>query len=109
LKGTGLADLDPQLRNYIAGFSPNMREVLERFGFDKTISKLDSFPRIALGRVRRSPFRNGVRGWRALPLGDVSLKGSDRRPMLRERPAPQRHCPLRFFFEGPINRTSFVP
>ena len=29
------------LRNYIAGFSPNMREVLERFDFDNTISKLD--------------------------------------------------------------------
>ena len=28
------------LRNYIAGFSPNMREVLERFDFDNTISKL---------------------------------------------------------------------
>ena len=29
------------LRNYIAGFSPNMREVLEKFDFDNTISKLD--------------------------------------------------------------------
>ena len=29
------------LRNYIAGFSLNMREVLERFDFDNTISKLD--------------------------------------------------------------------
>ena len=29
------------LRNYIAGFSRNMREVLERFDFDNTISKLD--------------------------------------------------------------------
>lgn len=29
------------LRNYIAGFSPNMREVLERFDFDNTITKLD--------------------------------------------------------------------
>ena len=29
------------LRNYIAGFSHNMREVLERFDFDNTISKLD--------------------------------------------------------------------
>jgi uncharacterized protein (DUF433 family) len=26
---------------YIAGFSPNMREVLEKFDFDNTISKLD--------------------------------------------------------------------
>ncbi|MBC7284639.1 class I SAM-dependent DNA methyltransferase [Hoeflea sp.] len=71
LKGKGLQDLDAQLRcasgfafynnsrydfeklladaphlaanlrNYIAGFSPNMREVLERFDFDNTISKLD--------------------------------------------------------------------
>ena len=29
------------LRNHIAGFSQNMREVLERFDFDNTISKLD--------------------------------------------------------------------
>ena len=29
------------LRNYIAGFSRNMREVIERFDFDNTISKLD--------------------------------------------------------------------
>lgn len=29
------------LRNYIAGFSPNMREVLERFDFDNAITKLD--------------------------------------------------------------------
>ncbi|MBY0276660.1 type I restriction-modification system subunit M [Candidatus Binatia bacterium] len=71
LKGKGLDDLDAQLRrasgfafyntsrydfeklladaphlaanlrNYIAGFSPNMREVLEKFDFDNTISKLD--------------------------------------------------------------------
>jgi len=34
-------NLAKNLRNYIAGFSPNMREVLERFGFDNTISKLD--------------------------------------------------------------------
>ena len=31
----------PNLRNYLAGFSQNMREVLERFDFDNTISKLD--------------------------------------------------------------------
>ena len=31
----------PNLRNYIAGFSQNMREVLERFDFDNTISNLD--------------------------------------------------------------------
>jgi type I restriction enzyme M protein len=71
LKGQGLGDLDAQLRrasgfafyntsrydfeklladaphlaanlrNYIAGFSPNMREVLEKFDFDNTISRLD--------------------------------------------------------------------
>jgi type I restriction enzyme M protein len=71
LKGRGLEDLDAQLRrasgfafyntsrydfeklladaphlaanlrNFIAGFSQNMREVLERFDFDNTISKLD--------------------------------------------------------------------
>ncbi|MGH7503938.1 MAG: type I restriction-modification system subunit M [Longimicrobiales bacterium] len=71
LKGKGLEDLDAQLRrasgfafyntarydfekllgdaqhlaanlrNYIAGFSSNMREVLEKFDFDNTISKLD--------------------------------------------------------------------
>src|SRR3989441_9119331 len=29
------------LRNYIAGFRPNMRQVLEKFDFDNTISKLD--------------------------------------------------------------------
>ncbi len=29
------------LRNYLAGFSPNMREVLEKFDFNNTISKLD--------------------------------------------------------------------
>ena len=31
----------PNLRNYIAGFSQNMRDVLERFDFDNTISRLD--------------------------------------------------------------------
>ena len=33
--------LASNLRNYIAGFSQNMREVLEKFDFDNTISKLD--------------------------------------------------------------------
>ena len=33
--------LAANLRNYIAGFSDNMREVIERFDFDNTISKLD--------------------------------------------------------------------
>lgn len=33
--------LAANLRNYIAGFSPNMREVLEKFDFDNTVSKLD--------------------------------------------------------------------
>ena len=31
----------PNLRNHISGFSGNMREVLERFDFDNTISKLE--------------------------------------------------------------------
>jgi type I restriction enzyme M protein len=33
--------LAANLRNYIGGFSPNMREVLEKFDFDNTISKLN--------------------------------------------------------------------
>jgi type I restriction enzyme M protein len=33
--------LAANLRNYIAGFSPNMREVIEKFDFYNTISKLD--------------------------------------------------------------------
>ncbi len=33
--------LAANLRNYIAGFSVNMREVLEKFDFDNTISKLN--------------------------------------------------------------------
>jgi type I restriction enzyme M protein len=33
--------LASNLRNFIAGFSQNMREVLEKFDFDNTISKLD--------------------------------------------------------------------
>ncbi len=33
--------LAANLRNYIAGFSSNMREVLEKFDFDNTISKLE--------------------------------------------------------------------
>lgn len=33
--------LASNLRNYIAGFSPNMREVLEKFDFDNTITKLE--------------------------------------------------------------------
>lgn len=34
-------NLAANLRRYIAGFSPNMREVIEKFDFDNTISKLD--------------------------------------------------------------------
>ena len=34
-------NLAANLRNYIAGFSDNMREVLQRFDVDNTISKLD--------------------------------------------------------------------
>lgn len=35
------ANLAPNLRSYISGFSDNMREVLEKFEFDNTISKLN--------------------------------------------------------------------
>ncbi len=35
------ANAAPNLRNFIAGFSSNMREVIEKFDFDNTISKLD--------------------------------------------------------------------
>jgi type I restriction enzyme M protein len=34
-------NLAANLRRYIAGFSPNMREVVEKFDFDNTISKLE--------------------------------------------------------------------
>ena len=34
-------NLASNLRNYINGFSPNMREVIEKFDFDNTITKLD--------------------------------------------------------------------
>lgn len=34
-------DLASNLRTYIRGFSPNMREVIEKFDFDNTITKLD--------------------------------------------------------------------
>ncbi|MBD2548612.1 SAM-dependent DNA methyltransferase [Microcystis elabens FACHB-917] len=34
-------DLAKNLRNFIAGFSQNMREVIEKFDFDNTISKLE--------------------------------------------------------------------
>ncbi len=42
------------LRNYIAGFSPNLREVLEKFDFDNTISKLDEAGLLFL-LVQRGP------------------------------------------------------
>jgi len=35
------ANLAANLRNFIAGFSTNMKEVLDKFDFDNTISKLD--------------------------------------------------------------------
>src|SRR6185436_2192690 len=40
LRDKKLENLDPQLRR-IAGFASNMREVLEKFDFDNTSSKLD--------------------------------------------------------------------
>ncbi|MGB4370389.1 MAG: class I SAM-dependent DNA methyltransferase [Dethiobacteria bacterium] len=38
---TDAPNLAANLRNYINGFSPNMREVLEKFDFDNTITRLD--------------------------------------------------------------------
>jgi type I restriction enzyme M protein len=35
------ANLAANLRNYINGFSDNMKEVLDKFVFDNTITKLD--------------------------------------------------------------------
>src|SRR6266480_1160093 len=35
------AHLAKNLRNYISGFSPNMLEVIEHFGFDNTITELE--------------------------------------------------------------------
>ncbi len=35
------SNLAPNLRSYINDFSPNMREVLEKFGFNNTIKELD--------------------------------------------------------------------
>src|ERR1700687_1080993 len=37
----GAPNAAKNLRNYIAGFRPNMREVIEKFDFDNTISKLN--------------------------------------------------------------------
>ena len=34
-------NLAQNLRNYIGGFSPNMRQVIDKFDFDNTITKLD--------------------------------------------------------------------
>jgi hypothetical protein len=50
------------LRNYIAGFSPNMREVLEKFDFDNTISKLDEAgPAVSGDRAVQAPYRSAPR------------------------------------------------
>ena len=35
------SNLTANLRHWIAGFSPNMREVIEKFDFDNTIAKLN--------------------------------------------------------------------
>jgi type I restriction enzyme M protein len=37
-----LANIAANLRNYINGFSDNMREVVENFDFDNTITKLET-------------------------------------------------------------------
>ena len=52
---TLLADapnLKANLRNYIAGFSFNMREVLEKFDFDNTITKLDEAGLLTCGPLK---------------------------------------------------------
>ncbi len=54
--------LAPNLRNYIAGFSPNMREVLEKFDFDNTISRLEEsgLPFQVLERFKAVDLHPGV-------------------------------------------------
>jgi type I restriction enzyme M protein len=61
--------LAANLRNYIAGFSQNMREVLERSDFDNTISKLNEagllfkvLERFKTRRRRRRPARRTSAG-----------------------------------------------
>jgi hypothetical protein len=64
--------LAANLRNYIAGFSPNMREVLEKFDFDNTISKLaeagllfqvlERFKNVAPGQNRQPDDGHDLRG-----------------------------------------------
>ena len=74
--------LAENLRNYIAGFSANMRDVLEKFDFDNTISTLDEVVRLIL-KVRRCqtpschryhrPYRPEEEGRWALPGHEFGL------------------------------------
>ena len=64
------------LRHYIAGFSQNMREVLERFDFDNTISKLDEAGllfQVPSTRRGRSPHY-----WRGTPTSEMATSSSPR-------------------------------
>ncbi len=80
-------NLAANLRNYIAGFSPNMREVIEKFDFDNTINKLveadllflvvERFKNVDLSpRLDRQP-RDGHRVRGAHPQVQ---RGSEREP-----------------------------
>ena len=66
--------LAANLRNYIAGLSPNMREVLEKFDFDNTISKLDE---AALSGPRALQERGSAPGQDRQPHDGHDLRGAD--------------------------------
>ena len=76
--------LAANLRNYIAGFSPNMREVLEKFDFDNTISKLDEAGLLFQVLER---FKNGVALAFARPLtrAPISLPAENASPLLANK------------------------
>jgi len=61
------AHLAPNLRSYIAGFSPNMREVLEKFDFDNTISKLDEAGSF-------SKWSSALRTWICTPTRSITRR-----------------------------------
>lgn len=46
-------DLRANLASYLAGFSPNVRDIFERFEFDKTLNKLERDRSCSPGRPRR--------------------------------------------------------
>src|SRR5258705_12180492 len=71
-------NLAANLRNYIAGFSPNMREVLEKFDFDNTIAKLDE--------------------------AALRFQGMERVPALDPHPAKAPHNQLGYILDGLIRQ-----